>query len=152
MDYSSPGSSVHGILQAILEQVAISFSRGSSRPRTWTQISCIAGRFFTNWATREAQTEEYSGLYSIGSQQRWTQPSTNKNVHVYIYNIIYNCQDMEATCIHQQMMNKEDVVCVFKKKSLSTVESNSYWVINESWKNKSHLKAHIYMSELDGHW
>ena len=34
--------------------VAISFSRGSSRPRDWTQVSCIAGRHFTLWATREA--------------------------------------------------------------------------------------------------
>ena len=41
-----------GILQArILEGVAISFSRGSSWPRNWTPISCIAGRFFTIWAT-----------------------------------------------------------------------------------------------------
>ena len=38
----------------ILEWVAISFSRGSSQPRDWTQLSCIAGRFFTDWATREA--------------------------------------------------------------------------------------------------
>ena len=56
MDYSPPGSSVHGILQArILDGVAISFSRGSSRPRNRTQVSYIAGRFFTNWAMREAQ-------------------------------------------------------------------------------------------------
>ena len=48
MDCSPSGSSVHGILQAgILEGVAISFSRGSSRPRDQTQISCIAGRFIT---------------------------------------------------------------------------------------------------------
>ena len=53
-DYNSPGSSVHGILQArILERVAIPFSRGSSQPRDQTQISHIAGRFFTVWATRE---------------------------------------------------------------------------------------------------
>ena len=46
---------VHGILQArILEWVAFSLSRGSSQPRGWTQFSCIAGRFFTSWATREA--------------------------------------------------------------------------------------------------
>ena len=52
---ASSGSSVHGILQARrLEWVAISFSRGSSWPRDQTQVSCIAGRFFTNWATREA--------------------------------------------------------------------------------------------------
>ena len=55
MDCSPPGSSVHEILQArILESVAIPFSRGSSQPRDWTWISCIAGRFFTVWATREA--------------------------------------------------------------------------------------------------
>ena len=48
MDCSLPGSSVHGILQAsILEWVTISFSRGSSRSRDQTQVSRIAGRFFT---------------------------------------------------------------------------------------------------------
>ena len=48
MDYSPPGSSVHGILQArILQWVAIPFSRASSRPRDQTQVSCITGRFFT---------------------------------------------------------------------------------------------------------
>ena len=47
MDCSPPSSSVHGILQArILEWVAISFSRGSSRPRDRTQVSFIAGRCF----------------------------------------------------------------------------------------------------------
>ena len=45
-----------GILQArILEWVAIHFSRGSSQPRDQTQVSQIASRFFTVWATREAQ-------------------------------------------------------------------------------------------------
>ena len=47
MDSSSPGSSIHGVSQArILEGVASSFSRGSSRPRERTCISCIAGGFF----------------------------------------------------------------------------------------------------------
>ena len=51
MDYT-----VRGILQArILEWVAYPFSRGSSRPRNWTRVSFIAGRFFTSRATREAQ-------------------------------------------------------------------------------------------------
>ena len=54
-DCSLPGSSVCGILQArILEWVAISFSRGFSQPKDWTWVSCIAGGFFTIWATREA--------------------------------------------------------------------------------------------------
>ena len=52
LDCSPPGSSVHGILQAwILEWVAISFSRGSSWSRDRTHVSCIAGRFFTDWTT-----------------------------------------------------------------------------------------------------
>ena len=54
MDCSLPGSSIHGIFQArILEWVAISFSRRSSWPRDWTRVSCIVGRHFTIWATRE---------------------------------------------------------------------------------------------------
>ena len=52
MDCSQPGSPVNGILQArILEWISIPFSRGSSLSRDWTLVSCIAGRFFTNWAT-----------------------------------------------------------------------------------------------------
>jgi len=64
MDFSPPGSSVHGILQArILQWVAISFSSGSSRPRDKTWVSYITGRFFTNWATREVQrTKAFSIL------------------------------------------------------------------------------------------
>jgi len=56
MHCSPPGSSVHGFSQArILEWVAISFSRGSSWPRDQTWVPCTTGRFFTDWATREAQ-------------------------------------------------------------------------------------------------
>ena len=55
IDCSPPGSSSHGFLQArILEWVAIPFSRGSSQPRDRASVSCIAGEFFTVWATREA--------------------------------------------------------------------------------------------------
>ena len=56
MDCSLPGSSVHGIFQAIvLEWIAISFSRGSSQPRDWTQVSRIVDRCFTTWAIREVK-------------------------------------------------------------------------------------------------
>ena len=52
MDYTA-----QGILQArLLEWIAFPFSRGSSQPRDRTQVSCIAGRFFTSWATREGLT------------------------------------------------------------------------------------------------
>ena len=54
VDCSLPGSPVHGIFQArVLEWVAISFSRASSQPRDQTQVSCIVGRRFTVWSTRE---------------------------------------------------------------------------------------------------
>ena len=57
MDYT-----VHGILQArILEWVVFPFSRGTSQPRDQTQVSHIAGGFFTSWAAREAQA--YTVLY-----------------------------------------------------------------------------------------
>ena len=55
MECSSPGSSVHGIFQAIiLEWVSMPSSTGFSQPGDWTQVSHIAGRFFTIWITREA--------------------------------------------------------------------------------------------------
>ena len=50
-----PSSSVHRIIQArILEWIAVPFSRESSQPRDGSQVSCIAGRFFTSWGTGEA--------------------------------------------------------------------------------------------------
>ena len=63
MDCSPPGSSVHRIFQArILEWVTISFSRESSQPGDWTQVSSIAGRLFTtvspgkpSWYIRQSQ-------------------------------------------------------------------------------------------------
>ena len=51
--WNSPGQNT--------EWVAFPFSSGSSQPRDWTQVSCIAGRFFTSWATIEVQ-EYQSGL------------------------------------------------------------------------------------------
>ena len=58
IDCSPPGSSVRGI--------SISFSRGSSQPRDRTQLSCIADRFFTVWATKEAQKIEITELLKPG--------------------------------------------------------------------------------------
>ena len=77
MDYT-----VQGILQATrLEWVAFPFSRGSSRPRDRIQVSQTAGRFFTSWATREAQ-EYWAGnprdsgawwaaVYGVAQSQTW---------------------------------------------------------------------------------
>ena len=79
MDCGPPESSVHGILQAaILEWVAISFSRGSSQPRDRTQVSCIAGIFFAVWATREALNNEAIGIIYLYDDNI----SINTNWHV----------------------------------------------------------------------
>ena len=75
---SPPGSSVHGILQAIiLEWVVTSFSWGSSRPRDWTWVSCIAGRFFISLVTREA-------------------PHIYVYMNIYIYIYIYMNREIEV--------------------------------------------------------
>ena len=68
MDYSLPGSSVHGVFQArILEWVVISFSRRSSQSRDWTWVSLIVGRCLTIWATgKSSSIWVYLGaLYSV---------------------------------------------------------------------------------------
>ena len=69
MECSLPGSSVMGILQArILEWIVIPSSRGSSQPRDQTQVSCIAVRFLTIWATREAWK---SRNHNVSSAYHW---------------------------------------------------------------------------------
>ena len=69
---------VRGILQTrILEWVAIPFSRGSSQPRDRTQVSHVAGGFFTVWATREAHPSR--GSMPI-SWLLWPLPSLGKSV------------------------------------------------------------------------
>jgi len=63
MGCSSPGSSLHGIIQTtVLEWCAISFTRGSFRPRDRTQVSHIPGRRFNLRATREAQLSWHQPL------------------------------------------------------------------------------------------
>ena len=58
MNCSPPSSSVHGILQTrLLEWVATPFSKGSSQPRDWIQVSYLACGDFTIWSTREAQLQ-----------------------------------------------------------------------------------------------
>ena len=67
-DCSPTGSSVHGILQArILEWVATPFSRRSSWPRDRILVSCMAGRFFTIWATGKSFILETTCLFSVFS-------------------------------------------------------------------------------------
>ena len=62
MDFSAPGSSVRGA--SLGKNTGVGFipsSRESSQPREQIQVSCIAGGFFTIWATKEAQVVKYYG-------------------------------------------------------------------------------------------
>ena len=71
MDCSPPVSFAMRILQArILEWVAMPSSRGSSQPRDRTQVSCIASRFFTIWATRRLSLTWAVREWSWGCQVR----------------------------------------------------------------------------------
>ena len=82
-DYSSPGSSLHGIFQArVLEWVATSFSRGYSWSRDQTWVSHIVGRRFTIWATREALTTT-----SKRFMEYITHPSNERDSYHEIRNI-----------------------------------------------------------------
>ena len=78
---------VHGILQArILKWVAVPFSRESSQPRDQTQVSCIAGGFFTSWVTREAHhnmhTLRFRGINKINEKRPQFLTWLDKAVHV----------------------------------------------------------------------
>ena len=93
MDYSPPGSSFHGILQArILEWIAISFSRGSSRPRDRTLVSLLAGRRFNLWATREA-------LYVYTYKHLFAKICTQK-IHVCIHMHLHMCVYSLQFCLN----------------------------------------------------
>ena len=86
MAWSPPASSALWILQErILEWVAMPFSRGSSQPRDQTQISCNAGRFFTDWATSSVQFSHLVMSYSLQPHElqhtRPPCPSPTPGVH-----------------------------------------------------------------------
>ena len=72
MDCSLPDSSVRGISQArVLEWVAVSFSKRSSQPRDWAQVSCIAGRLLTIWATRETKPMQRRLQWAVINTNLW---------------------------------------------------------------------------------
>ena len=99
VDYSPPGSSIHGILQArIPEWIAISFSRGYSPPSDHTCVSfvfCMAGRFFTTEPPRKPTiaTSSYSHQNSMvweklpdrSMEQNWE--PRNKLTHIWTINL-----------------------------------------------------------------
>ena len=93
VDCNLLGFSVHGVLQArILEWIAISFSRGSSRPRDETRVSPIGGRHFNLWATREDTIcclgQEYKDK-ALGVGQSWVHISAKLLYSVLLF-LVFN--------------------------------------------------------------
>jgi len=96
MDYSPPGSFVHGIILArILEWVATSFSRGPSQPRHWAWVSCtlcIGRRILYHWTTWESPIVNNAGM------KPWIQ------VFVWIYICVSLGQISEWKCRYGKIM------------------------------------------------
>ena len=88
--FVTPWTIVHGILQTrILVWVAGPFSRGSSQPRDRTQVSCIAGEFFTSWATRGKFKN--TGVGSLSLQGIFPIQELNQGLHCrwFLYQLSY---------------------------------------------------------------
>ena len=103
IDCSPPGSSVHGITPArLLEWVAISFSRGSSRPRGGTCVSCIGKQILYDWTTREA-------LSYGGERHQWT----NQKVLEVIsqWKLIWGIGESQVGRCHWRRLRKSATRC-----------------------------------------
>ena len=144
MDYT-----VQGILQArILEWVAFPFSRRSSQPRNWTSVSCIAGRFFTNWDIREAPSRilEWVAMPSSRgfSQPRspavqidslpFEPPGNLKNTGVFSLSLLQGFfpsqESNQVSCITGRFFTSWAT-----REALGKCYSFSYWWINWNRKN-----------------
>ena len=103
LDSSPPGSSVRGIFQTrILAWVVISFSRGSSWPRDQTCVSCVADRFFTGWAIREALI--FLTVWQLGS--KWK--SMKEISRSYQFSLVLDWKIVSFfCCIHIQGKGKQ---------------------------------------------
>ena len=118
MDCSLSGSSVHGIFQArVLEWVVIFSSMGSSWPRDQTQVSRIAGRCFTIWATREAQGR---GTRDQIANICWTIEKARefqKNIYFYFidYAKAFDCVDHNKLWkILKEMGMPDHLICLLR--------------------------------------
>ena len=115
MDSSSPGSSVHGILQArILGWAAISFSRGSFWPRDWIHISwslALAGGFFTTEPPGNTWTYilgVHNSTYNNGLGLKAPEDLWVRRVLLIIYCSIKDVIDEHQICVHRFVMLHTD--------------------------------------------
>ena len=120
MECSLPGSFAHGLLQArILEWVPMPFSRRSSQPRDQSQVSHIAGRFFTVWATRECSMRypNFEVFYKSWALMHtvYTTSTINQHNREY-YKIFHLSKDKVVFCFHVSSGRLErEVFLLFSK-------------------------------------
>ena len=88
----------------VLEWDAISFSRGSSLPRDRTQVSCIAGRCFTIWATREAPRWKRCIEVKVWGKGHGASMPSLRGLHVFI------CL---CSCVHQPGNSPNRILLTF---------------------------------------
>ena len=165
MDCSLPGFSVHWILWArILEWVTILFSRGSSQPGDWTQVSCIEGRFFTIWAAREPPMNTlYIYIYMNGcTAWAWTKSSWNFDptwVQEFTWDVETGLWVPRGGQIHCQQLRRLSALLYvhswfpfsawahpqmnFCINSISVVASPSVRVHTITWGNQSNIFSHL---------
>ena len=125
-DWSPPGSCVHEIFQArILGCVAISFSRGSSQPRDWTWVSCTAGRFFTDWATRQAPIHMLLNY-------KWIIKEINQINYTSIKKIFFKLKKEGG----RRRWQRSPALHKYIKKKLIKIWNNSYRAISR-WPQKT---------------
>ena len=117
MNCSLPGSSIHGILQArILEWVVIAFSRGSSRPRDSTCLTCISrtgSKLLYHWATWEAQI--FISIMSV------IVPDPFREVQCYLYFILH----LDSTPVFYGGIAQVHTASSWQNKDLNTSLSGS---------------------------
>ena len=138
MDCNLPGSSVHGISQArTLEWVAISFSRGSSRPRDQTCIFCLAGGFLTTEAVgmEWLSPVQFSRSVTCDSVTPWTA------AHQAFLSITNSWSLLKLTSIESVMPSNHLILCcpllllpsifpsirVFSNESVLQIMWPKYW-------------------------
>ena len=147
MDFKLLCSSVHGILQArILEGVVISLSRGSSQPKDQTQVSCIAGRFFTIWATKQAP--DSWGAYGRNefSEPRDLHLPIHRMLNSLTWYLIFDVQTVYFLCckfVHS--LTSAPASLEQFSQSYCDAVSQARSLIHSHWKNDSLLSGCDYM-------
>ena len=112
---SLPDSSGDRIFQArMLESVAISFLRRSSWPRHWTRVSCTLGRFFTDWATREAP--KWTGMGEFNSDDHYVYYCGQKSLRANGVAITVNKSPKCSTWMQSQKWQND--LCSFQRQAI----------------------------------